>query len=221
MGARSTTVTRRAGTIGCMNWTWAESVGAYAEAGRWFVEVVDLVGDRWSAPGLGEWDVRSLVGHASRSFVTVETYLGQPAVEVEVDTALDYYRAARAIAAGPGVAERGVAAGLTLGDDPVAEVADVAGRVISDVTMLTGDELLTTIVGGMRLADYLPTRVFELAVHGCDLCRALDLPLDVPELPARQALALIGGLAAWDGVAGAALLALTGRGPLPDGFSVM
>jgi hypothetical protein len=204
-----------------MGWTWAETVGAYAEAGRWFVELVDLVDDRWAAPGLGEWDVRSLVGHASRSFVTVETYLGQPAAEVEVETALDYYRAARSIAAGPGVAERGVAAGLALGDHPVAEVADMADRVIGHVTILTGDELLTTIVGGMRLRDYLPTRVFELAVHGCDLCRALDLPLDVPELPARQALALVGGLAASDGVAGELLLALTGRTGLRDGFSVM
>lgn len=204
-----------------MGWTWAETVGAYADAGRWFVEVVELVGDRWSAPGLGEWDVRSLVGHASRSFVTVETYLEQPAAEVEIDSALDYYRATRAIAAGPGVAERGVAAGLALGDDPVAEIADLADRVIGHVTLLTGDELLTTIAGGMRLADYLPTRVFELAVHGCDLCRALDLPLDVPELPARMALTIVGGLAASDGVAGELLLALTGRTALRSDFSVM
>lgn len=204
-----------------MGWTWAETVGAYADAGRWFVEVVELVGDRWSAPGLGEWDVRSLVGHASRSFVTVETYLEQPAAEVEIDSALDYYRATRAIAAGPGVAERGVAAGLALGDDPVAEIADLADRVIGHVTLLTGDELLTTIAGGMRLADYLPTRVFELAVHGSDLCRALGLPLDVPELPARMALTIVGGLAASDGVAGELLLALTGRTALRSDFSVM
>lgn len=204
-----------------MGWTWAETVGAYADAGRWFVELVELVGDRWSDPGLGEWDVRSLVGHASRSFVTVETYLEQPAAEVEIDSALDYYRATRAIAAGPGVAERGVAAGLALGDDPATEVAGLADRVIGHVTLLTGDELLTTIAGGMRLADYLPTRVFELAVHGCDLCRALDLPLDVPELPARMALTIVGGLAASDGVAGELLLALTGRTALRSDFSVM
>lgn len=218
---RSTALTSIEGTIGLMDWTWAQSVSAFVEAGRWFVGVVGQVDDRWSAPALGQWDVRSLVGHASRSFVTVETYLGQPAAEVEVATALDYYRATRGIAAGPGVAERGVAAGLALGEEPVAEVRALADRLTARVSSLTGDELVTTIAGGMRLADYLHTRVFELTVHGCDLCRALGLPLDVPERPARMALAIVGGLAASDGVAGELLLALTGRTGLRDGFSVM
>ena len=35
-------------------------------------------------PGLGEWDVRSLVGHTSRALLTVETYLASPAEVVKV-----------------------------------------------------------------------------------------------------------------------------------------
>ena len=42
-------------------------------------------------------------------------------------------------------------------------------------THAAGEELLTSIVGGMRLADYLPTRVLELVVHTADLAVALGL----------------------------------------------
>ena len=34
---------------------------------------------RWDGAGLGEWDLRALVGHASRSLITVSTYLQRPA----------------------------------------------------------------------------------------------------------------------------------------------
>src|SRR5919199_1288741 len=56
---------------------WHESRRAFADAADWFVRTAALVGERWGEPGLGEWDVRALVGHTSRSFLTVETYLGR------------------------------------------------------------------------------------------------------------------------------------------------
>ena len=41
-----------------------------------FAAQVDRIpADAWDGPGLGEWDLRALVGHASRSLVTVLTYL--------------------------------------------------------------------------------------------------------------------------------------------------
>ena len=83
-----------------------------------------------------------------------------------------------------------------------------------------GTELVTTIAGGMRLADYLPTRTFELAVHTADLAVALGSPPDVPPTAAAQALAIVAGLAVADGRAGPLLLAATGR-PVPPGFSVL
>ncbi len=201
--------------------TWDDSVAAFSDAAGWFVATAGRVGDRWDEPGLGEWDVRALVGHASRSFLTVESYLGQPAAEVEVDSASAYYEAAREIAAGPGVAERGVAAGAALGDDPATAVAEIADRVLGMVATQTGEEPMTTIVGGMRLRDYLPTRTFELAVHTCDLARALGLPLDVPPSAAAETAAVIARVAARDGTAGQVLLALTGREALPEDFSVL
>src|SRR3954465_4828072 len=110
--------------------SWDDSRRAFADAGRWFVRAASAVDDRWDLPALGEWDVRALVGHTSRSFVTVEAYLAQPAAVVEVASAADYFRATRAIAAGPAIAARGRDAGAALGEDPVAAVAEITARVL-------------------------------------------------------------------------------------------
>ena len=204
-----------------MGFPWEESRQAFADAAEWFVATTALVGHRWSDPGLGEWDIRSLVGHTSRSLLTVEVYLARPATAVEVRSAVDYYLATRALAAGPAVAERGREAGAALGDDPAAAVAEIAGRVVPLVASKDGTELPTTIVGGMRLADYLPTRTFELAVHTADLSAALGLAPAVPATAAAQALRIVADVAVADGLAGSLLLATTGRTPLPPGFSVL
>ena len=201
--------------------SWDDSRRAFAEAAAWFVRTSALVGDRWSHPGLGEWDVRSLVGHTSRSLLTVETYLARPAAAVEVHSARDYFRATGAAAADPAVAARGRDAGAALGPDPAAAVAEIAARVVPLVDARDGTELVTTIAGGMRLRDYLPTRTFELAVHTADLATALDVPLDVPATAAAQALQVVADLAVSDGLAGPLLLAATGRPGLPAGFSVL
>jgi uncharacterized protein (TIGR03083 family) len=203
-----------------MDFAWEDSLRAFADAAQWFVGTSALVGDRWDQPGLGEWDVRALVGHTSRSFLTVETYLDRPAAGIEVASAGDYFRTTRAVAAGPAVTARGRDAGAALGSDPAAAVAEIAERVLRLFDARDGTELLTTIVGGMRLADYLPTRTFELAVHTSDLATALGEPLDVPETAAEQALRIVTDLALGDGRAGPLLLAATGR-PLPPGFSVL
>ena len=204
-----------------MPFPWDESRRAFADAAGWFLSATALVGDRWAEPGLGEWDVRALVGHTSRSLLTVEAYLASPAEAAEVPSAADYFRATRAMAAGPAVAQRGRDAGDALGDDPASAVAEIAARVVPLVDAQDGGALLTTIAGGMRLEDYLPTRTFELAVHTSDLARALDEPLDVPATSAVQALRLVTELAAGDGRAGMLLLAATGRTGLPPGWSVL
>ena len=204
-----------------MDASWDDSRRAFADAAEWFVHTVRLVGDRWDQPGLGEWDVRALVGHTSRSFLTVETYLGRPASGVDVSSTAEYFRTSRAAAAGPAVAARGRDAGTALGPDPAAAVAEIAARVVRLVDTRGGADLLTTIVGGMRLADYLPTRTFELAVHTADLATAIGEPVDLPVTAAAQALQLVSDLALIDGHAGRLLLAATGRAGLPPGFSVL
>ena len=204
-----------------MDLSWERSCRAFADAAGWFVRTAGLVGDRWTAPGLGEWDVRALVGHTSRSLLTVEAYLAKPAASVDLATAADYVRATRAIAAGPEVAARGRDAGTALGADPTAAVAAIAARVVDLVGTCTGAEPVTTIAGGMSLAGYLPTRTFELVVHTADLATAIGAPLDVPPTAATGALRLVADLAVVDGHAAPLLLAATGRTGLPAGFSVL
>jgi len=108
-----------------------------------------------------------------------------------------------------------------LGSDPAAAVAQIAARVLALVDTRDGTELVTTIAGGMRLGDYLPTRTFELAVHTADLATVLGMPQDVPATAAAQALRIVADLAVTDGLAGPLLVAATGRPGLPAGFSVL
>lgn len=194
-----------------METSWEDSRRAFTDAGTWFVEMSRRVGHRWGEPGLGEWDVRALVGHTSRSFLTVEAYVERPAAVVDVGSAADYFRSTRALAADPAVTARGRDAGAALGVDPPATVAATAERVVRLLDRHDGTSVITTIAGGMRLGDYLPTRTFELCVHTADLAVALDEPLEVPATAAAQALQIISELALLDGRAGPLLLAATGR----------
>ncbi len=203
-----------------MSHGWRESRRAFADAARWFVAVTARVDGRWDRPGLGEWDVRALVGHTSRALLTVETYLGRPATAAEITSAAEYYRATRVIAGGPEVAERGREAGAALGAEPADAVAVIAARVLPLVAAEDGSALVTTVAGGMRLADYLPTRTFELVVHTADLAAALGEPIEVPACAARQALELVTDLAMADGAAGRLLLVATGRSAA-GGFTVL
>ena len=204
-----------------MMFLWQDSRQAFRDAAACFIQTASLAEGRWDAPGLGEWDVRALVGHTSRSLLTVEAYLAQPAAAVEVDSAAGYFRATSGAAVDSGVAQRGRDAGLALGADPARALADLAERVLTLIDGSDGTELLTTFAGGMRLSDYLPTRTFELVVHTADLAVALDLPADVPATAATHALHLVTELAVARGLAGPLLLAATGRPGLPQGFSVL
>jgi hypothetical protein len=204
-----------------MEASWSDSRRAFTEAAEWFVQLTGLVGDRWDDPGLGEWDVRALVGHTSRSFLTVETYLGRPATAIDVHSPTDYFLATSTIARGPDVAQRGRDAGTALGADPATTVTEIATRVLALIADRDGTKPVTTIVGGMRLRDYLPTRTFELAVHSADLATALGEPPAVPAAAAAQSLAVVADLAVTRGLAGPLLLAATGRPVPPPAFSVL
>jgi uncharacterized protein (TIGR03083 family) len=193
----------------------------YAAAARAFVDLVGrLPGTAYDGPGLGDWDLRALVGHTARALVTVRTYLDQPADDVTVESAADYLALATRTATDPAaVLERGRAAGAALGDDPAASVRDLAEEVLAKVAAFGDGYVLTTIAGPMRLVDYLPTRTFELVVHGLDIGRATGLDPAYPEPLVAQAVALAGQVAVRTGRGPDLLLALTGRQPL--GFSVV
>ena len=192
-------------------------------ADSYVAQVARIPADTLTGPGLGDWDLRSLVGHASRSLVTVETYLDQPAETVDVETAAGYYVAiARTGGAnGPAVVERGRQAGLALGDDPAAYVAGLADRVRTKVERYDASYALTTIAGGMRLEEYLRTRTFELVVHGHDIAAVSGVTPDLEDTALVDAATLAAEVAVMTGRGADLLLAATGRRPLPAGFSVV
>jgi len=202
--------------------TWASSQRAFGAAAAWFAETVRGANGRWEDPGLGVWTVRDLIGHTSRALVTVDGYLDTPPGSVDVDSAAGYFAAAStSLARAADVAQRGRDAGAALGADIVASVSELVGRVVARINAAGADILVGTPVGGMYLADYLPTRTFELVVHTCDLAAAVERSLDVPPDAALEALALAGQLAVRGGQTGDLLLAATGRRPLPAGFTVL
>jgi uncharacterized protein (TIGR03083 family) len=194
----------------------------FAEGARTFADLVRRIPPgRWEGPGLGEWDLRSLVGHTSRSLITVETYLGQPADTEEVPTPAAYYVAVAGIDP-KDVVGRGVAAGKALGDHPAEFVDALAARVLA-VVETAGNPLITTAAGGMRLETYLPTRSFELVVHSLDIAAAVP-DIEGPEF-SEQLLSQVARVAATAAVllgrGVEMMLALTGRGTLSPGFSVV
>jgi hypothetical protein len=108
-----------------------------------------------------------------------------------------------------------------MGTDPVAFLGALAERVLKKVEAAADDAFVATIAGGMRLIDYLPTRTFELVVHTADLGVALDVVDEPPAEAAASALLLAGLLVRENGATADVLLALTGRRPLPTGFTVL
>jgi uncharacterized protein (TIGR03083 family) len=206
-----------------MGATNPEVVEVYRAAAHGFADLVrSIPADRFDGPGLGEWDLRALVGHTARSLVTVITYLDMPADRVEISGPEEYYRKAAAVAAaeGAGVLERGRRAGADLGDDPAAAVDALVSEAL---TKLDGrhDELIAVLGGaGMHLFAYLPTRIFELAVHGLDIADATGIDFVMPQDVQLAATTLAARIAVTLGHGPSVLLALTGRAPLPQPFSV-
>ncbi len=157
----------------------------------------------------------------------METYLDRPAAEVAVPTAAAYYLtiAESGGANGPEVLERGRQAGLALGADPAGFVRGLATRVRQKLTTYDDGYVLTTIAGGMPLGEYLRTRTFELVVHGLDIERACGVGPRVGPASGSSALVdattLAAEVAVLSGRGPDLLLALTGRAPLAEGFSVV
>lgn len=198
--------------------------GTYADAAHCCAELIDRIpGDFWNGPGLGEWDLRSLVGHTSRALSTVITYLPKPAAVEQVLSSAAYFQ----LALGPAgtdsaaVTDRGRAAGAALGPEPAAAVNALVAEAMAMLDAEPGDPVIQTIAGGIRLSNYLPTRTFELTVHTLDIAAATGLPVSPPPQALTEALRIAVDLVDSGGSAVSVLRALTGRQPLPADFSVV
>ena len=125
--------------------------------------------------------VRDLVGHAGRSFVTVSDYLASGAGRaVELDHAFDYGRALALVAADPtAVTERGRSAGRALGDDPVSALQTLFEQATADIAAHGDDAPCATLAGVMRLADFsiafpaLLTAIMLTAIYGPGLVTSI------------------------------------------------
>ena len=198
---------------------------AFREAAAfWVATVARVPAGAWDRPGLGDWSLRALVGHTSRSLLTVETYLDAGATEIALTSPAAYY--VRALAPGidaAAITERGRQAGAALGDDPLGAVHALYERVMARLDAAADDARVGTLVGGMTLITYLPTRVVELTIHTLDLVAALgeDVECPLPDVAAAVTTHVIMDLAHHRGRDGLLLLAATGRRPLPTGFTVL
>lgn len=200
----------------------SEQAAVFDQAARAVADLVATIAvDAWDGPGLGEWDLRALVGHTSRSLLTVEAYLATPAEREDLASPETYVATAIASVDPASITQRGRDAGAALGADPADAFATIVTRVLPLLDR-DDDPLVTTIAGGMRLSVYLQTRTFELVVHGLDIADALGVapPAFSPAVWAA-ALTLAVRTAVVKDRPAEVLRALTGRAGLPAGFSVV
>jgi uncharacterized protein (TIGR03083 family) len=205
------------------------TVPMWIRAARAFVATIEQLGDTdWDAPGLGEWSVRDLIGHATSAGInTVAATLDVPVGSETIDTPEGYYALGRSVE--PAIYAEAVAAstedarrtGRALGADPRRAVRSLVETAIARVGTVAESTVVGTAAGGMRLGAWLPTRTFELAVHGVDVSAVVGWPVVIPDDVLADAAALAARIAIATGDGVAVLQALTGRGRLPDCFSVV
>lgn len=196
----------------------------FSRAADAFADVVRGIKiDQWETLGLGVWSVRSLVGHAARALITVGDYLElDPATQVDMETAGDYYGQIYLVYTNPeAIAQRGVQAGIALGDHPIDRIQALTKRALDLISMQDAGRLVSLGGMGIPLDEYLKTRVFELVVHSIDIARATgQVAHFAPDL-IEETASLAAGIAARKGDGELVLMALTGREQLPERFSVV
>ncbi|RFA12272.1 hypothetical protein B7R22_15800 [Subtercola boreus] len=200
------------------------NVANFHQAADAFVALVGrITDDQWDLPGLGEWSVRSLAGHTTRAILTVETYLGHDDAErIGLPTAEDYYALIyRDFSDAESVAARGVEAGRWLGEHPVQQIRDALARASAAIDAAPSGRVVSVGGHGIALTQYLRTRSFELVVHSMDIGRAIGQPHGQPVGCVTDATSLAARIGARAGQGEDILLALTGRQPLPSGFTVV
>lgn len=186
----------------------------------------DLPPEGWDGPGLGEWNLRALVGHTSRSFLTLTRAATEPAAKESAGSPGEYFAVVSGATGfeldGAALVQRGVDAGRALGEHPADAVRRQADEARSALDDLDGDDPVgTTAVGGMRISQYLPTRTFELTVHGLDVAAALGVPFEPPVEALTACLAVATEAAVLRGDGALLLRTLTGRAELGPSYSVV
>lgn len=199
---------------------------AFADASGFLIRAIESVPDSdWLKPGLGVWNVRELAVHASRAWLTTLQYTAEPA-SLSLHRPVDYYLAVLNL---PGdlhtrVAETSIEQAASV-DDSVPVYASALYREASAVVDNTpDDQVIASLAGGIRLIDYLPSRVLEMVTHGIDIHDALGSEPEVPVSAMSVSLELLSQIAAErlpaDQSAGL-VRALTGRAPFAGDINLL
>jgi hypothetical protein len=200
---------------------------AFDQLGEQYIDFVrSISNEALTMPGLDDWTVRELLGHALRAFSTAAQYLdATPASNFRMHTAGEYYRTA--FASNPmihaEVAERGRQAGAALGsaDAGIAEIAEIVEVTIRAACARVGaaddDADVNTFVGQIRLMPYLSTRIVEAGVHLLDLQRAVGARVGLDAVSAQIIVLTL----TETGDVTQVILMLTGRSDVPSGFNVL
>ena len=200
---------------------------AYKHAMAFFVSTASKIGPgQWDLPALGEWSVRDLVGHTARAMLTVPQFASRDASEqpatVDIPTSAAYYqRAFVGEGTNERIAERGRQTAESLGPDLPSAVAQLSAEVAALIDTLPDDFVFATLIGGIKLVDYLPTRTLELVVHTLDLQAATGVAGSPPHDAMLSTLRLLADLAADTPHAGRLALLATGRDAWSGPFSVL
>ncbi len=201
-------------------------LSTYGDAALAVADLTARIGPgRWPGPGLGEWDLRALVGHTSRALTNVLAYVDRPAAVEDIPSAEAYYTL-DAAQTGEGADTEVVhrlarESGDALGVDPAASFGRLAAQVLDRLSTADPDDLVQSVAGGIRLGCYVATRTVELVVHGFDIAAATDLPVSFPLPALKVAAAIVARTGVELGHGPSLLAALTGRGPLPTHFSAV
>jgi uncharacterized protein (TIGR03083 family) len=201
----------------------------YRAAAVSFADLVSrLPADRWDSPGLGDWTLRELVGHTvSSALRQVPPALAAPAETATLASPSDYWAFARSAPAEMHAAATAASSadaletGKWLGDDPAARVSELAGQATAALAAARDDDVVGTPAGGMRVRDWVPTRTFELVVHGLDIAAAGGVSFELALDAVTEAVTQAAQVAAAVGDGPMVLRALTGRTRLPEHFSVL
>ncbi|MET8150595.1 maleylpyruvate isomerase N-terminal domain-containing protein [Actinoplanes sp. NPDC049668] len=201
----------------------------YRAAAVSFADLVSrLPADRWDSPGLGDWSLRELVGHTvSSALRQVPDVLATTGDAVTVDSPQGYWAFARSAppelraAAVAASTEDAREAGAWLGDEAAGRVSELTGLATTALAAVRDDDVIITPAGTMRVRDWLPTRTFELVVHGTDIAVAADLKFEVAPEALAESVTQAAQIAAAVGDSAPVLRALTGRARLPEDFSVV
>lgn len=193
---------------------WDESRALLLGTAGEVLEILDHVTD-WGRPALGEWDLAELTAHTTRALTTPVQYLDRPAGSTpDLDGPAAYFIAyldgrdedLAAAIAGRARAEASAVA------DPVAEYRTALHTLDGRLASVDGDVVVATPFGSMTVADYLPTRLLEVTVHGLDIAAALGHRWDPPRATVRAVLGILADIAVARGDATGLISLLTGRG---------